>query len=199
MVTPSLCPSVVEFFGPFSWTGSNAPSVFEAPMAAQSGIYLWTVQVSDGELIYYVGETGRSFITRMQEHLKEHLAGGYHLYRLLEFSAGKKVPLWKGLYGLDREPSLSEFLKRYLDLVPAIGELSRTYRFFLAPIQEGRRERERIEAAIASTLYSHNDPLIRQFQDTGIRYRPRWTSETPETVALQAHARLLGLPTSMQV
>jgi hypothetical protein len=198
IVASSSFPRVVEFSGPFAWTGYNAPSIFDAPIGAEGGVYLWTVQLSDGELIYYVGETGRRFATRMHEHLKEHLSGGYHLYRPYEFSTGTKVLVWNGLYGPDRE-SVQEVMKRYFDLVPVIEALTGIYRFYLAPLPGERRVRERIEGAIAYALYGHDEDRIKLFQEAGIRYRPRWPSEAPETITFRSSERLLGVPDGMQV
>lgn len=61
---------IVEFVGPLSWLGGTGiPSIFEAEIGKRSGLYLWTVPLDAGELVYYVGETGRSFAQRMLEHL----------------------------------------------------------------------------------------------------------------------------------
>jgi len=52
----------VRFIGPFSWPGApDAPSVFDVEARQERGIYLWTIPQRDGFLVYYVGETGRSF------------------------------------------------------------------------------------------------------------------------------------------
>ncbi len=69
---------VVEFHGPFSWHGSEeAPCIFSSDMGEKSGVYLWTVKYKDGDLVYYVGETGRKFSVRMLEHFREHMSEGY--------------------------------------------------------------------------------------------------------------------------
>ena len=91
---------IVEFIGPLSWIeGNGIPSILKAEAGKKSGVYLWTVQIDEGELVYYVGQTGRSFSQRMIEHFKEHMSGGYHLYEPDQFSRGQKVLLWPGRYG----------------------------------------------------------------------------------------------------
>lgn len=55
----------VDFAGSFSWPGTpSAPSLSDADIAGRCGIYLWTVALEEGELIYYVGMTARSFRDR---------------------------------------------------------------------------------------------------------------------------------------
>lgn len=62
-----------------------------AAVAARPGIYLWTVATPDGDdLVYYVGETARSFADRLTEHLKEQLSGAYRIYDPEPFGAGTK-------------------------------------------------------------------------------------------------------------
>ena len=62
----------ISFAGPFSWFGaSNAPAVYRADEVRQCGIYLWTVHLPQGYLIYYVGETGGSFKVRLRQHYEE--------------------------------------------------------------------------------------------------------------------------------
>lgn len=67
----------VSFAGPFSWPGTpDTPCVYNADGARKIGIYLWTVSLPDGHLIYYVGETGRSFEIRLRQHYEELVSAG---------------------------------------------------------------------------------------------------------------------------
>jgi hypothetical protein len=57
----------ISFAGPFSWFGaSDASAVYAAEEVQRCGIYLWTVPLAEGHLIYYVGETGSSFNARSE-------------------------------------------------------------------------------------------------------------------------------------
>lgn len=189
-----LEPMIVEFVGPLSWSGGTGiPSIFEAEIGKRFGLYLWTVPLDAGELVYYVGETGRSFAQRMLEHFKEHASGGYHIYEPQEFSRGRKVALWYGLYGPDREKSLLEFIHRYRQLAPAIADLTELYRFYVAPLQCEKRVRERIEAALAKHLYEQPG-MVGEFQDRGIMYRGRNSAEEAVQVSVQCTAHLIGVP-----
>ena len=114
-------PITVEFVGPFSWPGDDEiPSIHEADVGDRFGVYLWTVPYQQQELIYYVGETGTSFSVRMAQHFEKHTSGAYHLYEPREFSRGRKVALWHGMYGPDRELSLLGFIRRLPELAPVI-------------------------------------------------------------------------------
>ena len=84
----------VPFTGPFSWPGApDAPSVFDVEVRRECGIYLFTVPQNEGYLVYYVGETGRSFQVRLLEHYKEHASCMYHLSSPAEFAYGEKLCL----------------------------------------------------------------------------------------------------------
>ena len=188
---------LVEFIGPFSWLGEDSPSVFEAQIGRACGLYIWSVEVESQDVIYYVGLTQRTFAERFLEHFKEHASGGYHLYDPIEFAAGRKVQLWPGRFGVERE-SVQEFIRRYQQLAPAVAALAKLYRFHLAPLSLDQRSLERIEAGLANYLYAFPG-LVGAFQDTGIQYRPRKPNEAPIEVAFNSQVPLLGLPPKLSV
>lgn len=190
---------VLNFFGPFSWRGNaEAQCIFASDISQKRGVYLWTVSVGSIELIYYVGETGRSFGARMLEHFREHCSGGYHLYSPVDFRRGAKVPLWPGRYDSHAKTSVTDFIDKANDLWPVILELIDIYRFFCAPLELDRRMRERIESGIASHLYNQGG-LAGNFQDTGIRYRPRTQRELPTPISIRPLNRFHGLPSVLEV
>ncbi len=188
----------VGFRGPFTWCDGDA-SIFTTELGERSGVYLWTVEYYlGGDLVYYVGETGRRFSTRMLEHFREHMSGGYHLYEPDRFRRGDKVMLWPGRYDSGSRTTVGEFLERFGGLGGAIEELARMYRFWLAPLDVERRLRERIEAAIAGYLY-RQPGVVGEFQDKGIRYRGRREGEEGIEVVLEAEGEILGLPGVLMV
>ena len=190
---------VVHFHGPYSWVDDKGVDcIATTDLGQEAGLYLWTITLAEGELIYYVGQTGRSFRTRMLEHFKEHMSGGYHLYEPDAFACGEKVMLWPGWYDSERKTTVLEFIDMFSELAGDIIRLAKMYRFYLAPLQCERRLRERIEAGLAYHLYQQ-DGIIGQAQDKGIRYRGRWTDESPIEVLFQADAALLGLPDSLLI
>lgn len=189
---------LIEFVGPFSWLGeTNAPSLFDEDISKKSGIYLWTIETQEGFLVYYVGETGRTFSERMKEHLMGHLAGFYHLNDPDEFQKGKRVPLWPGIFDIENKVSLSTLGKKHSELSDLIYQLSQQYRFFFASTKIEKRLVERIESAIAIHLYNQKG-VVGDFQEKGIRYRPRWTRETPVKVSFTTTKKIIGFPTELE-
>ena len=191
-------PLLVEFSGPYSWLGDDHPSVFEAPLGQARGLYIWSINVENTDVIYYVGLTTRPFAERFLEHFKEHASGGYHLHDPREFTAGRKVQLWPGRFGAERQ-SVQAFIRRYEELAPAIAALSRLYRFHLAPLTSDPRSLERIEAGLANHPYASGDVVVGMFQDTGIRYRAGSLIEPPFEVEFRSQIPLRGLPDSLSV
>jgi hypothetical protein len=184
----------VSFAGPFSWPGtSDAPSVFDVEERREPGIYLWTVPLRAGHLIYYVGETGRNFGTRLLEHYTEHAAAMYHVYSPAEFARGEKVALWPGRFDAAHRKSGKECIAIYSQLCAQIRELTFILRFFLAPLSCEDRIRRRVEAAIANALYAAPG-IVGAFQDHGIRYDSRKNDEEPIQCVIISPVPLLGLP-----
>jgi hypothetical protein len=190
-------PLELSFTGPYSWLPSELPSVLDAECAGRAGIYLWTVNTdSSGELIYYVGETGRNFRSRFVEHFKEQLAGWYRLYDPTLMRAGKKRLLWRGMYGRDKEESPTLFVAQLPSLAPALQSYVRLIRFHLAPVDVEARLRKRIEAALAAHLRDQPGP-VGSFQDIDIRYHPRRANELPVHVVVRTSVALEGLPEAL--
>ena len=190
---------IVPFEGPFSWPGlPGAPCIFEAAVGKGSGIYLWTVPQDSYELIYYVGETGRSFATRMQEHYKEHAAGFYHLNDADALMQGRRVMVWPGLWDVGERPTRASCVEQFPKLAPLIATLSRIYRFYVAPIECPTRLRRRIEAAIARVI-AGNPPPVGTFQEEGIRYYVRKPDEAPVNCQFVNGDNLRGLPRKLVI
>jgi len=190
---------LVDFIGPFSWLGNDGTkSIFSATEGKLSGLYLWTVKIEDGELVYYVGKTNRNFSQRMREHLKEHLAGFYHVYSPTEFKRGEKKSFWDGMYLRYKTPEPSELIKKYPTISNQIIDLVKTYRFFIAPIEAERRILERIECALARHLYAQPGK-IGEFQELGLTYRSRIASEQPGIAKFRSSNKILGLPKSLEI
>ncbi|MBL8090343.1 MAG: GIY-YIG nuclease family protein [Anaerolineales bacterium] len=189
----------VEFIGPFSWHGQDdTTSIFDASEGKKSGIYLWTIKIDEGELVYYVGKTNRHFSQRMKEHFKEHLAGFYRINSPEEFKKGEKVILWGGMYLRYKSPKPDELFKIYPTISKQIVDIARMYRFFIAIVEADRRILERIESAFAKHLYKQ-DGIIGGFQEQGLNYSTRLPSEQPAIAYFKSSAKILGLPESLEI
>jgi hypothetical protein len=190
---------LVHFTGPFSWLGhEDTKSIFDAPEGKLWGIYLWTVKLAEGELVYYVGKTNRSFAQRMREHFKEHLAGFYHVYSPNEFRKGERKTIWGGMYLRYKTPNTLELAKVYPTISAQIIELANIYRFFIAPVDKNQRILERIEYALAKHLYDQPEK-IGAFQEQGLNYRSRLKSEELEVSVFQSSTKILGLPERLEI
>ena len=185
---------IISFAGPFSWPGTpDAPCVFEADEGRRAGIYLWTVPLEAGHLVYYVGETGRSFCARLREHYVEHAAAMYHVYSPQEFARGEKVLLWPGHYAAKGRKSEKECIENLARLSEHIRGMTYALRFLLAPLSCDGRIRRRAESAIARTLCAASGN-VGAFQDSGIRYSPRTSDEEPISCLTSSSVPILGLP-----
>jgi hypothetical protein len=188
--------TTISFYGPYSWwPDGKYPYIKHAPEADQSGIYLWTVVLDEGDLVFYVGETATSFYQRMCGHWRSYTDGVYFVHPAQELARGNKLILWPGVKGRIVNPegrSREECWENRVRLRKPMEEMTRVFRFFLAPTTFERRIRKRIEAALALTLYNHTDDRIRSFPNPA-RYEPRTGDEEPFPVVVNAPVRLLGL------
>ena len=133
-------PLTIEFYGPFSWTSTDdSTSVFKSSIAAKLGVYLWTVSTSEGELIYYVGQTGRSFRVRMREHFVQQLSGMYMVYEPELFVQGKKQMAWQGMLARGQESRIPEYLERLPELLSAVRGFAKQMRFFISTTRLRRK------------------------------------------------------------
>jgi hypothetical protein len=185
---------IVPFAGPFAWPGTpDTPSVFDGDEARKAGIYLWTVPLPEGHLVYYVGETGRSFNIRLGQHYEELVSARYHVYSAVEFARGEKLTLWPGRWDVTDRKSDAECLANCSRLSGQIREMMIVFRFFLAPLSCDKRTRQRIEAAIAQPLYAVPGK-VGAFQDQGVRYDPRMPDEQTIACIVSSPVPLLGVP-----
>ena len=108
----------------------NAPSVFDSDAGDSCGIYLWVIPYEDEFLILYVGETGRKFSKRLEEHYCRHAAGMYRLGSPEGYSRGERVNVWPGIRDKDNRKSIKDCVQEYPKLRDTICKLSNLYRVF---------------------------------------------------------------------
>lgn len=184
----------LKLFGPFKFTNGGS-SVFSSEFSNHKGIYLWTVKFEDGYLVYYVGETGRSFNERFKVHRDSLRSGKYRIYDPKLFVKGEKKLLWNPyLKGAVKRPSYQEeFGKIYPSIRGQLDEYINLFDLFLVPYNDHDRLRMRIEAAI-SKGFKKTDGLVATFQDEDIKYKPRVESEEAVTVHISSSQNIDGLP-----
>ncbi len=192
-------PISVDFKGPFAWFNADSvQSIFEVAEGKKSGVYLWTVTSPEGELVYYVGETGRSFAQRMEEYLRDQLSGMYHIYDPNIFPNGEKRMLWPGTFDKKHPAKLVDFVAYLPALVEPLIGFVQVMRFHLAALDTEDRIRKRIESALADHFYKQNG-IVGAFQDEGIHYDRRSEQESPLLVTIRASTTIRGLPGSLTV
>jgi hypothetical protein len=197
MNDPQVC---LTFDGPLSWHGTaGTQDIHRAELGRLFGVYVWTIEIESGDhVVYYVGETGRTFAARMQQHFQEHMSGGYHLYEPAKFRQGEKKLLWPGRYMRDDRRTPADFLRELGSLHGVVEDLAFMYRFFVAPFHGDSRLRQRIEAGLAD-YFGGIEGFVGDFQDKGIRYRRRKPNEEPVPVMCDSQAKVAGLPVLLSV
>ena len=145
--------------GPFGWTPGSLPSVWDAQEVGSPGVYLWVVETDEGYLVYYVGETGRRFSDRLAAHARGYLSGEYRIYEPERFREGTKILIWPGTWQPHTKHLVPVFMTRYVEMAPKVLEFMATLFFFMCPFEAPRRDRRRIEAAIAGALYDQPPPV----------------------------------------
>jgi len=198
----------IKFVGPYSWQATGGlPSVIKSSEARSTyGIYLWTVKVSDGMLISYVGETGRgeapSFSKRFGKHLSDQRSGKYKIYDTNLLKRGKREWIWPGASddGAIKcsKQRKKQFDERYDELSPHLEELISTYKFYIAPFKGPQRLRLRIEAAIAEYLKAQRG-RIGGFHEPGVRYHLRQGHESQIKIHISSDDKLIGVPKELFV
>ena len=192
-------PICVEFKGPFAWFHTDSVrSIFEAPGGKKSGVYLWTVTSPEGELVYYVGETGRSFARRMEEHLRDQLSGMYHIHDPKTLSDGVKKMLWPGTYDKKHPAKVVDFVAHLQELREPLTGFVKLMRFYLAALETELRIRRRIESALADHFYKQ-DGIVGTFQEEGIHYYRRHEQESTFLVTVTASIKIRGLSENLMV
>ena len=74
----------LKWEGPFAFTSAGGERILASPMAEQSGIYVWVARTANGQLLHYVGETGKSFASKGVTHLfLAEVAKSYLTYTLM--------------------------------------------------------------------------------------------------------------------
>ena len=192
--------SVIElrWEGPFSWPGflcgADTRRFDCAAVASSSGIYLWTVNYSNGFLIYVAGITRRPFSRRFREHTRYYRTGVYTVFDVASLKQGVREKVWPGFWFRRRSPEKQSAYDRCSEQIGAAAEeLLANYRIFLAPVAPIRRILERVEAAIMNNLYVAPGAAS-IIPDRGMALSARWENEKPLLVRSITPVLLHGLP-----
>lgn len=187
--------------GPFRWPGlrcegdaTRLDGLNAAAVAATCGVYLWTVEHSEGFLIYAAGVTCRPFSKRFMEHTRNYRTGIYTIFDVASMKEGIRNKVWPGFWFKKRSPEmLQEYERRAAEIGVATNKLLSNYRIFVASAAPIRRLLQRIEASIMNNLYAAPGAAC-VIPDRGMALAPRWENERPVLVRSTAPVMLHGLP-----
>jgi hypothetical protein len=180
--------------GPYSWFGDGSPPVFVAPAAARSGLYAWSAAMTDGDWVYYVGQTTKSFGDRHWEHWREYASGAYGIHDPAAFYAGRHQLAYKGFaYRRPAHVHFASFVASLDEHLSTAVSFLRPMRIWLAELPADRRLQRRLESAVIRALYQQPGPA-RAFQEPGMRTEPMRAGEAPLRVQVRSPCALVGLP-----
>lgn len=184
---------VVEWQGPFSWTGyENQNSLDKIPEI--EGIYLWTFQYKKGYLVYCAGVT-KSTIKRFRQHTLGYKNGNYSVFNVSEAEQGKRVEIWHG-WSYARTHR-EEFNTRKEEILKAVEVQLKSYRVFIAQMPD-KRERIRFEAAIMHNIYDSPEPWA-ELADRGMALSKRRKEEIPIIIKNVSNVKLYGIPETLEI
>ncbi len=160
-------------------------------------VYIWDVVRPNGLLVYYVGETRKSFKARHRVHLREYLNGYWVVFDADAFANGSREIVWGGLKQ-STKCSPEEWNERKEELKPKIKSYLDTLCMFLAPNTLETLVRQRIESAIAAHLKSQEHP-IGKFIDADMRHLGKPNIGELSRIDIHFPRNVLGLPTCLDV
>jgi hypothetical protein len=181
--------------GPYSWPGFETESSL-APLPAQPGVYLMTVDYQDGYLIYAAGLTRRSIRQRLGEHTRKYMSGDYNVLEITAMQQGIRSEVWHG-WGWSAEKRI-EFEQRKSCILAAARKQLAGFRIFTVHVGTEPRLLERLEAAIMKSLYQQPSPFC-DIPDKGMMLAPRRNSESRLFARNQCAAVLYGLPAFLEL
>jgi hypothetical protein len=185
---------VLEWLGPFSFRADAENSVFVGGASAASGMYLWTVPTPKGFLIQRIGGTEKPFWMRHHQHLEAFKDGAYPIHRAASLAAGRRDPVYPGLYGDKRSRDLlrSRFHNSWPKLRRELAGTLSLLAIFLAPLDCGRRVRQRIQTALHLRLRALGGQESRFLDKPAGRWL-RFPTEGPIVVRSVNDGRVRGL------
>ena len=185
----------LDFHGPLAWVHvDDADFIFDANIAKNPGIYLWTVETPKGHLVWYVGQTRSSFRQRMKDHFKEQMSGSYSLNDPILLARGERKKTWPGYYGRNEDSRIPSFLDEMAYLCEAMVAVAKMTRFFVAPMNEEPKMYRRVEGGLGRFLRGQPG-VVGQFMDDALRYdRPWRKGEDPWGLRIKCPPEVLGMP-----
>ena len=180
--------------GPFLWPKPRENS----PLRGLSGVYLMTVEGTDGFVVYGCGITKRPVAQRLGEHRRAMLNGKYTLFHFEAMRRGVRSEVWHGMWaGYNSPDRQQEFLRRKEELRECAQNQMDAFRLFVVEIGDVRLQ-HRAEAAIMRELYAAPKPYC-DLPDRGMHLVPRREEEDPISIVLETTRDFVNLGDSFDL
>lgn len=185
---------IINWDGPYSFDTfeklNNLPSLPES-----CGVYLFTSNYKDAQVIYGLGITKQLFKNRIRQHRYKYKAGKYNVLDIKALKQGFRKEIWHGWkYAKNNQ---EEYKKRKEEIILATNNQLEHTKIFIAEIKD-KREQERIEASITYHLYiskgDHSDII-----DRGMHLKGRYNYEMPILITNLCNQKIYGLPQELEI
>jgi hypothetical protein len=77
------------------------------------GIYIWAFRFREQHWVYYLGETGKSFLQRHLEHITLYYEGYYRIYDAAALARGERKVVWEWAMGPSNQPRRAKFRRHF--------------------------------------------------------------------------------------
>ena len=185
--------SQIHFQGPFK-LHEHENCVFDNKACNQNGIYLWVIKEKTGcNYISYIGETGRTFRERLEEHILGMTSLNYRISDSEVRIHGKEKIIWKGHW---RVKSIKELINNYEKVSKYVTNHIKTYDIYLSSFESDTRTRRRIEGEIGEVI-KKNKKYNKFFPDDN---RIGWkTPNIKRNIKITSEEELIGLPKDIYI
>lgn len=178
----------LNFEGPISVT-----EIDNVEILSTSGIYLWTVQLPSGSYcVTYVGETSRSFFTRIKEHIIQTLGGNYRICDVDALRQGREVVVWDGMWRRGTRDKVGELINRFEEISVIAKQYLLAQKIFVAQLECDTALRRHLEKEIAGAL--RTSPTASSLLPDDIRYRSSQLVGKSYTISITSSEPLDGMP-----
>jgi hypothetical protein len=179
--------------GPFSWPGFEQTNALEI-IPDIAGVYLFTFEYKGGYILRSAGNTN-SMKRRFSQHTREYRSGRYTVLDVEAANNGERKEIWHGWSYAKAHHD--EFLCHKDDILKSVEHELASYRLFITPIED-KRKQERLEFAIIQHAYISKEPWG-DLVDGGMALKGRENHEIPIEVKNICSCKIYGIIESYEI
>ena len=185
--------SKIHFDGPFKLHESKN-CVFDKEICDQHGIYLWVIKEKTGSnYISYIGETGRTFRKRLEEHILGMTSLDYRISDAEIRKEGEEKIIWDGHW---RVKSMKKLINNYDRVSKYVINHIKTFDIYLSSFESDTRTRKRIEGEIGEIIKPNKEYNKFFAIDTTIGWQ---TPIINKKIKINSDEELIGLPKEISI